>query len=155
MRLAIAHLEEQERKQDTLCFTEFQSKYQQAFSQPRAGVHNHDPASPSLHNGPGERDAPCDGETMETAAAGGSRNSARTEEREESELAEALERVSLSHTTTCTGSASAAGERKDAGTEMNNYFLGKHPENKAHFMDLLARTEHNPSPMRQKFKPNQ
>lgn len=88
-------------------------------------------------------------ETMETAAAGASLNSDGTKE---GDLVEALERVTLSGTST--GSSSESKDPLNSNAR-DNYFLRKQIPKKPHYVTVLEKTEVSSAPRKQKFKPNQ
>lgn len=180
VRLAIEQHNEEESRQSLLSAarTELQSKYQQAFTMQSRTL----PNTPAVSHQSRQSAAAGDmvheretsptsalvqektnldeqqdqfvsiaaaGETMETAAAGASLNS---DETKEGDLAEALERVRLSETST-----GFSSESKDPlnSTARDNYFLREHTPKKPHFLTVLEKTENTSSPRKQKFKPNQ
>ncbi|XP_057690446.1 protein GRINL1A [Corythoichthys intestinalis] len=148
IRLAIERQDEEERRQSLVSAAraEFQSKYRQAFAgqqrvmQTQATASQHTEASPVCVHA--EEDEENTVETMETAAAGASLNSVRTKE---AELAETLERVTIS---------GARGKDPVQATATVNYFLSQQTK-KPHVVTVLERTENTMVPVRQKFKPNQ
>ncbi|XP_054627417.1 protein GRINL1A [Dunckerocampus dactyliophorus] len=157
IRLAIEHRDEEERKKSLVSAarTEFQSKYQQAFTVRQLAVQSEVAASQSTEALPvcihAEQDDITVGglvsredaaETMVTAASGASLNSVGTKE---GDLAEALERVTIS---TRTGFSGKNMDKED------NYFLRKQTSKKPHIVTVLERTENTSTP-RHKFKPNQ
>ncbi|GAA6227803.1 protein GRINL1A [Lates japonicus] len=174
VRLAIEHHDEEERRQSLVSAarTEFQSKYQQAFTMQKRAipntpaashqnrqseaavgdvVHERETSPVSAHV---QESATLDkdeaaGETMETAAAGPSLNS---DETKEGDLVKALERVKLSETSTGISSKS-----KDPlnSTARDNYFLRKQTPKKPHYVTVLEESEKTSAPRKQKFKPNQ
>lgn len=85
-------------------------------------------------------------ESMEMAADGASLNADKTKD---GDLVEALERVTLSETTT-----GGSSESKDPLNSRDNYFLRKQPPTKPHYITVLENKEKFPAPMKQKFKPN-
>ncbi|KAM3877010.1 protein GRINL1A [Diretmus argenteus] len=182
VRLAIAHHHEEERKQSMLSSarTELQSKYQQAFTSQLPAIHNSPGTSNQSRQG---EDAAVDvvqmkeaspvsahvqesntldeqkgqfvstvaaGETMETDAAGASLN---LDETKESDLVEALERVKLSETASTGFSRESKESLNSSATD--NFFLGKQPPKKPHYISVLEKTEKVSATRRQKFKPNQ
>ncbi|XP_078139525.1 protein GRINL1A isoform X2 [Centroberyx gerrardi] len=178
VRLAIAHHDEEERRQSMLSCarSELQSKYQQAFTSRQPAVH--DTPGTSHQNRKGDAAAvdmvqeketspvsahvqnnkqqgqfvsrAAAGETMETVSAGASLNS---DETKESDLAEALERVRLSET----ASTGFSREAKDPSnsTATDNFFLGKQTPKKPHYIEVLEKTEKISATRKQKFKLNQ
>lgn len=92
-------------------------------------------------------------ETMEMAQAGGDAGASLDSDRtKESDLAEALQRVTLSdHSTGSSGSPKDTFNRPATG----NPFLGRQPQKKPHYIEVLERTEKDPAMRRQKYKPNQ
>uniref|UniRef100_UPI003AAB57A5 protein GRINL1A n=1 Tax=Centroberyx gerrardi TaxID=166262 RepID=UPI003AAB57A5 len=177
VRLAIAHHDEEERRQSMLSCarSELQSKYQQAFTSRQPAVH--DTPGTSHQNRKGDAAAvdmvqeketspvsahvqnnkqqgqfvsrAAAGETMETVSAGASLNS---DETKESDLAEALERVRLSET----ASTGFSREAKDPSnsTATDNFFLGKQTPKKPHYIEVLEKTEKISATRKQKFKLN-
>ncbi|KAM4630639.1 protein GRINL1A [Polymixia lowei] len=179
VRLAIAAHEEEERKQSLLSSarTELQSKYQQVFTSRQHGAHNQ--PETSHQNRPGEDAAPdivremdtspvsarvqetktvdehrdrfvAAEETMETTAVGASLNS---DETKESDLAEALERVKLSDTTSAGSGRESQGTLNNTATD--NFFLGMQPPKKPHYIDILEKTERSLATRKQQYRPNQ
>ncbi|XP_008303278.1 protein GRINL1A [Stegastes partitus] len=182
VRLAIEHHSEEERRRSLVSAarTELQSKYQQAFTnrQQRAvstapaashqkrqneaaagdAVQERETSPVSAHV---QENTTLDGqqdrfvsraaavETMETAAAGASLNS---DETKEGDLAEALERVTVSETST-----GFSSESKDPlnSRARDNYFLRQQIPKKPHYVTVLEKTETPSAPRKQKFKPNQ
>lgn len=182
LRLAIEHHSEEESRQSLVSAarTELQSKYQQAFTnqQQRAvtttpaasdqnqqneiaagdAVQARDTSPVSTHV---QENTALDKqqdqsvsraaavETMETAAAGASLNSDGTKE---GDLAEALERVTLSETST-----GLSSESKDPlnSRARDTYFLRNQTPKKPHYVTVLEKTETSSAPRKQKFKPNQ
>ncbi|KAM7014970.1 protein GRINL1A [Tautogolabrus adspersus] len=158
--------------------TELQSKYKQAFTvQQRAHPNTQAPSNENRQSERAAGDAIQDresspvsvsmhendtleeqqdqfvssvaaGETMETAVAGASLNSAETKE---GDLVEALERVRLSET-----SSGFNGESKDPikSTARENNSLKEIPK-KPHFVTFLENKEKTSAPRKQQFKPNQ
>ncbi|XP_026024751.1 protein GRINL1A [Astatotilapia calliptera] len=180
VRLAIDDHSEEERRRSlvSVARTELQSKYQQAFAHRRAASitpaashqnRQHDaaagdvaqesetsPASAQVqenHTLDEQREPFVSGatavETMETVARGASLNS---DETKEGDLVEALERVTLSGTTT--GGSSVSKEPLNSSAR-DNYFLRKQPPKKPHYITVLEKTEKSAAPRKQKFKPNQ
>lgn len=180
VRLAIAHHEEEERNQAMLSSvrTELESKYRQAFTLQQHGMHDKPGTSPQNKLG---EDAACGvvtetdtspvsrnaqettavngqqehfvsrmaaGETMETVAAGASHDGTKG-----SDLVEAMERVSLSDHTSTESSRPSKDTLNSTATE--NFFIGKQPQKKPHYIEVLERTEGNAATMKQRFKPNQ
>ncbi|XP_051919768.1 protein GRINL1A [Hippocampus zosterae] len=147
IRLAIERRDEEERKQSLVSAAraEFQSKYRRAFagqSAPTASQQTE--ASPvCVHVEEEEEDT---AETMELAASVASLNSVGAKE---SDLAEALERVTIS--------TRAGDQGKDAVQTIatDNYFLRQQTPKKPHVITVLERTENTLTPKRQRFKPNQ
>lgn len=142
--------------------TEFQSKYQQAFAQQRhdlcnttgvshlqrnAGSLSSSTQKTSTLDQPQDRTA-SNASAYETTVgdAGASLNS-------ECDIMEALQRVSLSDQTS-TGSPGASKVKFNGAVPINP-FLGKQPQKKPQYMEILERTEKTSSPRRPKFKPNQ
>ncbi|XP_061670079.1 protein GRINL1A [Syngnathoides biaculeatus] len=152
IRLAIECRHEEERKQALLSAAraEFQSKYRQAFTgqrravQSEAAASQRTPASPSSVHA--EREEEDVAESMETVSSGASPNSVGTKE---GDLAEALERVTISTTTGDQGQDPLKAPASD------NYFLRKHTPQKPHVVTVLERNENTMTPGREKFKPNQ
>ncbi|XP_077419918.1 protein GRINL1A [Vanacampus margaritifer] len=152
IRLAIERRDEEERKQSLVSAarTQFQSKYQRAFAGQHRATQNEAATSQQTENSTvclhGKEEEDDTAETMDTAVSGASLNSVRTKE---SDLAEALERVTIS--------TSADDHGKDPGktTATDNYFLRKHTPKKPHVVNVLERTEDSMTPGRPKFKPNQ
>uniref|UniRef100_A0A8C8EV67 RNA polymerase II subunit M n=1 Tax=Oncorhynchus tshawytscha TaxID=74940 RepID=A0A8C8EV67_ONCTS len=183
--LALAHNEEEERKQDMLSSvrTELQSKYQQALtqrprgSQNKPGTSQHrrqagdtapgnvqeldiSPLSPNVQESKTVDTLKEDGVskisaagTMNMAQAGDDAEVSPDSDRtKESDLAEALQRVTLSdHSTGSSGSLKDTFNRPATG----NPFLGRQPQKKPHYIEVLERTEKDPVTRRQKYKPNQ
>lgn len=176
VRLAIDDHSEEERRRSlvSVARTELQSKYQQAFAHRRAAsitpAASHQnrqneaaaqesetsPASAQVqqnHTLDEQRESFVSGatavETMETAARGASVNS---DETKEGDLVEALERVTVSGTTT--GGSSESKEPLNSSAR-DNYFLRKQPPKKPHYITVLEKTEKSAAPRKQKFKPNQ
>ena len=166
MRLAIEHHDEEERRQDLVSAarTELQSKYRQAFTLQQRAAPDTPAASHQMESSPVSADVQenktldeqqeqlvsgaAAGETMETDAAGASLNS---DETKESDLAEALERVRLSGT-----SSGFSSESKDPlnSTASDNYFLRNQIPKKPHYVTVLEKTEKTAALRKQKFKPN-
>ncbi|XP_060894547.1 protein GRINL1A [Labrus mixtus] len=172
VRLAVQLHDEEERRRSLVSAvsTELQSKYKQAFAvQQRAHPNTQSecaagdaiqdressPASVSMHENDSLEEqqdqfvsSVAAGETMETAVAGASLNSAETKE---GDLVEALERVRLSETST-----GFNGESKDPikSTARENYSLKEIPK-KPHFVTFLENKEKTSAPRKQQFKPNQ
>lgn len=164
VRIALVQHADEERKQDMLSSvrTEFQSKYQQAFSQQRhdlcntTGVsHLQTNAVPLSHSTQktSTLDQPQECTASNTSACETTVGDSRASLNSECDITEALQRVSLSDQTS-TGSPGAS-KVKFNGTVPINPFLGKQPQKKPHYMEVLERTEKTPSPRRPKFKPNQ
>jgi hypothetical protein len=87
---------------------------------------------------------------MEVAQAGGDAGASLDSDRtKESDLAEALQRVTLSDHSS--GSPKDTFNRPATG----NPFLGRQPQKKPHYIEVLERTEKDPVMRRQKYKPNQ
>ncbi|XP_038825068.1 early endosome antigen 1-like [Salvelinus namaycush] len=183
--LALAQNEEEEMKQDMLSSvrTELQSKYQQTLTQRQHGSQNKpetsqhrrqagdtapgnvqeldvSPLSPNVQKSKTVDTRQEDSvskvsaaETMEMAQAGGDAGASLDSDRtKESDLAEALQRVTLSdHSTGSSGSPKDTFNRSATG----NPFLGRQPQKKPHYIEVLARTEKDPAMRRQKYKPNQ
>nr|XP_046204421.1 DNA-directed RNA polymerase II subunit GRINL1A-like [Oncorhynchus gorbuscha] len=183
--LALAHNEEEEMKQDMLSYvrTELQSKYQQTLTQRQHGSQNKpetsqhrrqagdtapgnvqeldvSPLSPNVQESKIVHTLQEDSvskvsaaETMEVAQAGGDAGASLDSDRtKESDLAEALQRVTLSdHSSGSSGSPKDTFNRPATG----NPFLGRQPQKKPHYIEVLARTEKDPAMRRQKYKPNQ
>lgn len=183
--LALAHNEEEERKQDMLSSvrTELQSKYQQALTQRPRGSQNK--PGTSQHRRQAGDTAPGnvqeldvsplspnvqESKTVDTLkedsvskiSAAGTMNMAQagddaevspdSDRTKESDLAEALQRVTLSdHSTGSSGSLKDTFNRPATG----NPFLGRQPQKKPHYIEVLERTEKDPVTRRQKYKPNQ
>lgn len=181
VRFAIEHHSEEERRQSLVSAarTELESKYQQAFAnQPRAASIAPAASHPNRQNEAAAGDAlqemesspvsaqvqenhileeqqdllvsgAAAAETMETTAGGASLNS---DETKEGDLVEALERVTLSETTT-----GGSSESKDPlnSSSRDSYFLRKQPPKQPHYITVLEKTENSPAPVKQKFKPNQ
>ncbi|XP_052316735.1 uncharacterized protein LOC118394172 [Oncorhynchus keta] len=183
--LALAHNEEEERKQDMLSSvrTELQSKYQQALTQRPRGSQNK--PGTSQHRRQAGDTAPGnvqeldvsplspnvqESKTVDTLkedsvskiSAAGTMNMAQagddaevspdSDRTKESDLAEALQRVTLSdHSTGSGGSLKDTFNRPATG----NPFLGRQPQKKPHYIEVLERTEKDPVTRRQKYKPNQ
>lgn len=178
MRLAIKSHDEEGRKQRALSAarTEFLSKHLQDLTVQQCAVHN-TPAASQAHRH--SEDAAVDiiqeretipvsahvkenstldkqqdmsvsraaaAETMEMAALGASLNS---DETEEGDLVEALERVKLSQNTST--------ESKDTlnTTARENYFLGNQTPKKPHYLTILEKTDMISAPRTQKFRTNQ
>ncbi|XP_061749541.1 protein GRINL1A [Nerophis ophidion] len=149
---AIEQHDEEERKKSLVSAAraEFQSKYQHAFTVRRSEL-----ATPQLTEGslvcvPAEEEddtasellrKEAAAETMEMTASEASLISVRTKE---ADLAEALDRVTIS---TSTGLNGKNEEKKD------NYFFRK-PTQIPHIVTVLQRSENTSRP-RQKFRPNQ
>ncbi|KAM4596459.1 protein GRINL1A isoform 2-T2 [Fundulus diaphanus] len=155
VRLAIEERGEEQRRQRLVSAAEaeLQSKYRQAFSSQqraaplsRLNEENEEAAGDDAQewdNGPLEKQQDqslSTAESMETAAEGEPMNS---DQIKESELAEALDRVTLS-----------AAEFKEQfnSKATDNYFLQKQPYKKSHYLTVL---EKSAAPKRHKFKPNQ
>lgn len=181
VRLAIEHHSEEERRQSLVSAarSELQSKYQQAFTIQQRAVST---ASAASHQNKQNEAAASDAvqeretsptsahmqenpsldeqqdrfvsrvsavETMETAAAGASLNSAGTKG---GDLVEALERVTLSESSTGLGI-----ESKDSlnSRTRDNYFHRTQTPSKPPYMTILEKTDTSSASRRQKFKPNQ
>ncbi|XP_077374673.1 protein GRINL1A [Festucalex cinctus] len=153
IRVAIERRDEEEKKQSLVSAarTEFHSKYQRAFTgqhramQNEAATSQRTDASPVFLDGKEEEDDTA--KTMETTAVpGASLNSVGTKE---SDLAEALERVTISNST------DDQGKDPVKSTATDNYFLRKHTPKKPHVVTVLERSEDSETPGRQKFKTNQ
>ncbi|XP_019742454.1 protein GRINL1A [Hippocampus comes] len=147
IRLAIERRDEEERNQSLVSAAraEFQSKYRRAFTgQSAATASQQTEASPICVHVEEEKEDTA--ETMETAAPVASPNSIGAKE---SDLAEALERVTIS--------TRAGDQGKDAVQTIatDNYFLRQQTPKKPHVVTVLERTENTMTPERQKFKPNQ
>uniref|UniRef100_UPI0037E854C7 protein GRINL1A n=1 Tax=Semicossyphus pulcher TaxID=241346 RepID=UPI0037E854C7 len=179
VRLAIEHHNEEERRQGLVLAarTELQSKYQQAFTMQQRANPNSPAASHQDRKSEGAageavqdmESSPASAhmqekktldekkdqfasraaaeETMETAAAGASLNSDGTKE---GDLAEALERVRLSETTT-----GFSVESKDPLNSTARDLLRKQTPKKPHFVTVLENTERSSAARKPKFKPNQ
>lgn len=176
VRLTIEQLGEEEKRQSLVLAarTELQSKYRQAFTvqqrvvsatpgSPQQNRQNDlaqemesSPVSAHVHEKitlddkqDGVVSGQAAGETMETAAAGASLNSHETKE---GDLAEALERVTLSEAST-----GFSSESKDPlnSRATDNYFLRKQIAKKPHYLTVLEKTETSSGPRKQKFKLNQ
>ncbi|CAN9507058.1 unnamed protein product [Ophioblennius macclurei] len=170
VRLAVERHDEEEGRWSLVsdARAEFQSKYKQAFASQKRAVSNSPAAS---HQNQQSEVSPVSAhtkeknildeqqdqssstvaaiETMETATAGASLNSDLTKE---ADLAEALERVTLSET-----GADLSIEPKEPvnSTESDNYFASNKTPKKPHIVAVLEKTEQSSAPMKQKFKPNQ
>uniref|UniRef100_A0A3Q2QWM1 Myocardial zonula adherens protein n=1 Tax=Fundulus heteroclitus TaxID=8078 RepID=A0A3Q2QWM1_FUNHE len=155
VRLAIEERDEEQRRQRLVSAAEaeLQSKYRQAFSSQQRAVplsrlneENEEAAGDDAQewdNSPSEKqqdESLSTAESMETAAEGEPMNS---DQIKESELAEALDRVTLS-----------AAEFKEQfnSKATDNYFLQKQPDTKPHYLTVLEKTA---APKKHKFKPNQ
>uniref|UniRef100_A0AAY5K060 RNA polymerase II subunit M n=1 Tax=Esox lucius TaxID=8010 RepID=A0AAY5K060_ESOLU len=181
IRLALAHNEEEERKQDMLLSvrTELQSKYQQALTQRQPGSaetsqKRRQPGDPNPRSDQEMDASPLIphiqksnlGDTMQDPTvpkipagktrapqAGGDDGAALDSDRtKENDLTEALQRVHL-----CDHSSGMAESPKDTSntSATSNPFLGRQPQKKPHYIEVLERTEKDPATRRQKFKPNQ
>ncbi|XP_037103231.1 protein GRINL1A [Syngnathus acus] len=144
MRLAIERCDEEKRKQSSVpaARAEFQSVTgQHRAEQSEAAASQQTDACVHMR----EEEEEDTAETMATASPGASLNFVVTKE---SDLAEVLERVTIS--------TSTGDQDKDPvkTTVMDNYFLKKQTPKKARVVTVLERTE-NTTPGRQKFKPNQ
>lgn len=148
VRLAICERDEVEQKQSLQVSvgTELRSKYQQAFS-----MRQRQP-----QNGPGEGAQEMDTTLSdpshvwmgaeETPVAG---DSSRTED--EDLLAQALENVTLSDASSTSSSKDVLNTIVDRG----NFFLGKVPPTRPHYLEVLEKTESISVYKKQRFKPNQ
>lgn len=128
---ALEHHVEAERKQKLVSAarTEFQSKYQKAFTMQQRPVHNTSAAG---------KDLPAVAPVKNLVQVPGtSLNSNHTPE---SELADALERVTLSK-----------GSLDNKATD--NYFIK--PPSVPHYLSVIEKTEKSPSSRKPKFKTNQ
>uniref|UniRef100_A0A8C8FLH1 Uncharacterized protein n=1 Tax=Oncorhynchus tshawytscha TaxID=74940 RepID=A0A8C8FLH1_ONCTS len=128
--LALAH---NGMKQDMLSSvrTELQSKYQQTLTQRQRGSQNK--PETSQHRRQAGDTAPGNVQGLD------------------SDLAEALQRVTLSdHSTGSSGSPKDTFNRPAT----SNPFLGRQPQKKPQYIEVLARTEKDPAMRRQKYKPN-
>lgn len=186
LRLTLAKNEEEESKRDKLSSvrSELQSKYQQAVSQRQPSVHNQpgtsggsrqvgdvalgsvqDMDAPPLspQGQPtvlSQQDNPDSNVSavlaMETGPAGDAGFSQNPDRTKESDLAEALLRVSLSDPST----AASSGSFKDVSNNSaatNNPFSGKQPQkqNKPLYTEIMDRTERISETKKERFKPNQ
>lgn len=177
VRLALAHHEEEERKQDLLLTvrTELQSKYQQALThrQPALPGTSHqsrqdgdtalenvqemDVSTLSPHvlevNGTDEQQVNTVLPKLSSAgtdpAGGDARAPLNSDRTKEGDLVEALQRVSLSEH----ASAASTGSPEDKATGFPRY--GRQPLKKPHYIEVLEKTEKNVYTTRHKFKPNQ
>ncbi|CAG5855701.1 unnamed protein product [Menidia menidia] len=170
VRLAIEQHHEEERRQALVSSakTEFQSKYQQSFTSQQCAV---SPAPAPPHQDRNSQDAAGGAAQMEEtspvsanlqdsttvamqheqvvsspASVGAALNS---DETKEDALVEALDRVTLSETST--------GESKghlNHGAR-DNYFSGQQPSQKPHYMTVLENSDKLSGLRKQKFKPNQ
>uniref|UniRef100_A0A3Q0QTC1 Myocardial zonula adherens protein n=1 Tax=Amphilophus citrinellus TaxID=61819 RepID=A0A3Q0QTC1_AMPCI len=174
--LAIEHHAEEERRQSLVSAAGTELQYQQPFAnqqhaasiEPAASHQNRqnvavaDDASQEMVTSPVSAQAhenhtleehqdllvsgAAAAESMETAADGASLNADKTKE---GDLVEALERVTLSETTT-----GGSSKSKDPLKSRDNHFLRKQPPTKPHYITVLENTEKLPAPMKQKFKTN-
>ncbi|XP_054892728.1 protein GRINL1A [Poeciliopsis prolifica] len=155
VRLAIEQCSEEERRQSLMSAAraELQSKYHQAFSSqhraaPLTSAASHLNEENEGAAGDGTQDTSLDKQqdqrvsTAETAAV----NSDHTKE---SELVDALDRVTLSEESTDKFNEQLNSKAK------NNYFLVKQPAKKPHYITVLEKTKRSAAPKKQKFKPNQ
>ncbi|XP_064194066.1 protein GRINL1A [Anguilla rostrata] len=183
VRLALAHHEEEEKRLNMLSSvrTEFQSKYQQALSQRQPGNHIDTPSvalsetSQKAQQGtvstpewvdqrgsllkapPAVQTVSVDdlSETavsMETVSDGVAGLSVATDRTEEKDLAEALEKVTLTEGAVSPTGLSAAEHRDRAGDGPSH---SERPQKKPHYIEVLEKSETNPTTRRPKFKPNQ
>ncbi|KAM4744612.1 protein GRINL1A [Anableps anableps] len=165
VRLAIEQRSAEEKRQSLVsaASAELQSKYHQAFSyQQRAvpftseasclneenEVAASDDTQQSENTSLDKQQDQCvsTAETMEPAADGVPLNSDQTKE---SELVVGLGRVTLSETRAGEFNEQLNSKAKD------NYFLGKQPAKKPHYITVLEKTETSTAPKKHKFKPNQ
>ncbi|XP_072236635.1 protein GRINL1A [Leuresthes tenuis] len=173
VRLAVEQHSEEERRQSLVSAAkaEFQSKYQQAFASQQCTIST--ALAPSRQDRNSEDAAGGAVQERETSAVSANlqQNTSlgnqqdqfvssatsvepmeaflNSDETEEGELVEALDRVTLSQTRT--------GESKQ---QLNNrpidkYFLQQQPPKKPHYVSVLEKTEASSAPRKQKFKPNQ
>lgn len=170
VRLALGHLEEEERKQASLISlrTEFQAKYQQALAKRSTDKNldsNFDMIIPS-HDGNkanvtideantqengvlfGQEESltswPQAAETLETVS-----GNAPASLIKDAELVEAFGRVTLAES----NSSSNQGTIKTLPS--SKPFLGNHHQKKPHYIELLEKTEKSVNMKKPRFKPNQ
>ncbi|XP_062327252.1 protein GRINL1A [Osmerus eperlanus] len=184
VRLALINNEEEKSKQDKLASvrSELQSKYQQALTQRAPSVHNKpetsqqgrqggdaalgrvqdmDTSPLSPHMQPtvlSQQDNTasylCAVVAIETSPAGNTGFPQNSDSPKESDLAEALQRVSLSDPTTV-GSSGSSKDVSNSPVANANPFSGGQPMKKTHYTELVERNEKNPETKKHKFKPNQ
>lgn len=144
---ALEHHEEAERKQRLVSAarTEFESKYQQAFTMQQRPVHNSSEASDSAQE---NKDSPAEApvEELDKELSDDSvvtvmhKTSLNSDHTSETELVEALERVNL-------------GKGSLDNKTANNYFV-KTPS-VPHYLSVIEKTENIPSSRKSKFRTNQ
>lgn len=143
---ALEHREEDERKQRLVSAarTEFQSKYQQAFTAQHRPVHNNTAAALSTQ---GDRDSAVvsmgdvDQTQLErSAVAVVNPTSQNSDHTTEAELVEALGRVKL-------------GKESHNNKATDNYFIK--PPSVPHYLTVIEKNENSPSSRKSKFKTNQ
>ena len=96
----------------------------------------------------------CAAVAIETSPAGNAGFPQNSDSPKESDLAEALQRVSLSDPTTV-GSSGSSKDISNSPVANANPFSGGHPMKKTHYTELVERNEKNPETKKHKFKPNQ
>ncbi|KAM9764625.1 protein GRINL1A [Menidia menidia] len=170
VRLAIEQHHEEERRQALVSSakTEFQSKYQQSFTSQQCAV---SPAPAPPHQDRNSQDAAGGAAPMDQtspvsanlqdsttvamqheqvvsspATVGACLNS---DETKEDALVEALDRVTLSETST----EESKGHLNHGARD--NYFSGQQPSQKPHYMTVLENSDKLSGLRKQKFKPNQ
>lgn len=182
VRLAIQHQDEEERRQSLALATktDFESKYRRAFTMQQHAVLNTPtdslqnkqrdaaagdalqerhpvPASPHVQENSGldkKQDQVVSREaadvTMEMAAAVGA--SLNSDDTKEGDLVEALERVRLSESNTCSSSKSVHSVNS---VGRNNDFFRKQSPKNPHYLTVLEKTEKIPVSRKPQFKTNQ